>query len=65
MTFFIAFILVSKLRSCPVAAIDIAGAGIKLIIPDAKEIAVVVIIFDEEIAVTRVLLLAVVIRTVA
>lgn len=65
MTFFIAFILVSKLRSCPVAAIDLAGAGIKLIIPDAKEIAVVVIIFQEEIAVTRLLLLAVIIRTVA
>ena len=43
MGFSIAFNLVSKFASCPVAATDIAGAGFILTIPDAEEIAAVVI----------------------
>ena len=42
MTLFIAFNLVSKFSSCPVAATDIAGAGLILTIPGAEEIAVAV-----------------------
>ena len=56
MTLFIALNLVSKFSSCPVAATDIAGAGLILTIPGAEEIAV---------RVTRTLLLAVVIGIVA
>ena len=64
MAFSIAFNLVSKFASCPVAATDIAGAGFILTIPDAAEMAVVVIV-EGEIRVTRILLLAVVIGIVA
>ena len=60
MTFSIAFNLVSKFASCPVATTDIAGAGFILTIPDAEEIAVVVIV-EGEVRVTRILLLAVVV----
>ena len=60
MAFSIAFNLVSKLRSCPVAEIGIAGAGFILTISGAEKIAAVVIV-DGELSVTRVLLLAVVI----
>ena len=62
--FSIAFNLVSKFASCLVAATDLAGAGFTLTTPDAEEIAVVVIV-EGEVGVTRVLLLAVVIGTVA
>ena len=61
-TFSVATNLVSRLRSRPVTPTDIAGAGFILTIPDAEEIAVVVIIV-EGVRVTKVLLL--VIRTVA
>ena len=47
MAFSIAFKLVSKFASCPVAATDIAGAGFILIMPDAEAIAVVVIVEGE------------------
>ena len=63
MLFSIAFYLVSKLRSCPVTATEKAGAGFRLIISDAEEIAVVVTV-EGEIRVERVLLLTVVIGTV-
>ena len=43
MAFSIAFNQVLKLASCSVAATDIAGAGFILTIPDAEEIAVIVI----------------------
>ena len=59
-----AFNLVSKFASSLVADTDLAGAGFTLTIPDAEEIAVVVIV-EGEVRVTRVLLLAVVIGTVA
>ena len=58
MAFSIAFNLVSKFTSCPVAVTDIAGAGFILTIPDAEEIAVVVIV-EGEVRVARILLLAV------
>ena len=64
MAFSIAFNLVSKFASCPVAATDIAGAGFILTIPDAEAIAVVVIV-EGEVRVTRTLLLAVVVGIVA
>ena len=64
MTFSVAFNLVSKFTSCPVAAADVAGAGFILTIHDAEEIAVAVIV-EGEVRVTRVLVLAVVIGTVA
>ena len=57
--FSIAFNLVSKFASCPVAATDIAGAGFKLTIPDAEEMALVVIV-EGEVRVTSILLLPVV-----
>ena len=59
MAFSIAFNLVSKLASCPVAAADIAGAGFVLTIPDAEEI-VVAVIAEEEVRVRSVFLLDVV-----
>ena len=58
--FLIIFNLVSKFASCYVAATHIPGGGFMLTLPDAEEIAVVVII-EGEIKVTRVLLLAAVI----
>ena len=58
--FSIAFNLVSKFASCPVAATDIAGAGFKLTIPDAEEMDLVVIV-EGEVRVTSILLLPVVI----
>ena len=64
MAFFIAFNLVSKFASCPLAATDIVGAGFILTIPDAEAIAVVVIV-EGEVRVTRILLLAVVVGIVA
>ena len=64
MAFSIAFNLVSKFASCPVAATDIAGAEFILTIPDPEEIAVVVIV-EGEVRVTRTLLFALVIGTVA
>ena len=64
MTFSIAFNLVPKFSSCPVAAADIAGAGFLLTIPDAEAIAVVVIV-EGEVRVTIILLVAVVVRIVA
>ena len=61
----ITFNLVSKLRSCPVAATtDIVLRRFILTIPDVEEIAVAVIA-EEELRVTRVLQLSVVIWTVA
>ena len=60
-----------KLTPCPVAATDRADAGFILAIPDAEEIGIFeedIIekeIVDEEVRVTRVLLLAAVIETVA
>ena len=63
MTFSIAFNLVSKFVSCTVAATDIAGAGFIFTIPDAEEIAAIVIV-DREVRVTRILLFAVVKETV-
>ena len=45
--FSIAFNLVSKLRSYPIAAIDTAGAEFILTVPDAGEIAFAVIVEDE------------------
>ena len=62
--FSIAFNLVSKFAFCPVAVTDIAGAGFILTIPDAEEIAVVIIV-EGEVRVTRILLLVVVIGIVA
>ena len=44
MVFSIAFNLVSKFASCLVAATHITGVGFILTIPDAEEIAVVVIV---------------------
>ena len=64
MAFSIAFNLVPKCASCPVAATDIAGAGFIVTIPDAEEMAVVVIV-EGEVRVTRILLLPVVIEIVA
>ena len=64
MAFFIAFNLVSKFASYPAVATDIAGAGFILTIPNAEEIAVTVIV-EGEVRVTRALLLAIVIRTIA
>ena len=64
MAFSIAFNIISKFTSCPVAVTDIAGAGFVLTITDAEEIAVVVIV-EGEVRVTRILLLAVVIGIVA
>ena len=61
MKFSIAFNIVSKFASCPVAATDIAGTGFILTIPDADEMAVVV---EGDARVTRILLLAVVIGVV-
>ena len=60
----ITFSLVSKLRSCPVAATDIVLRRFILTIPDVEEIAVAVIA-EEEVRVTSVLRLSVVIWTVA
>ena len=59
MAFSIAFNLVTKFAFCPVAAIDIAGAGFKLIIIEAEEIAVVVIV-EREIKVTRIVVTGIV-----
>ena len=64
MAFSIAFNLISKFTSCPVAATDIAAAGFMLTIPDAEAI-VVVVIAEGEVRVTRILLLAVVVGIVA
>ena len=58
MAFSIAFNLVSKFASCPVAAADIAGAGFILTLRDAEEIATIVIV-EGEVRVARMLLLAV------
>ena len=44
MSFSVAFSLVSKFASCPLAATDIAGAGFIPTIPDAEEIAVAVLV---------------------
>ena len=63
MAFAVAFNLVSKLASCLVAATVIVGAEFIFNIPDTEEIVVVVIV-EEEVRVTRVLLLAVVIGSV-
>ena len=60
MAFSIAFNLVSKFASCLSAATDIPGAGFILTIPDAEDIAVVVLV-EGEVTVTKILLLAVVI----
>ena len=60
----ISFNLVSKFASCPVAPTDITGVGFILTVPDGEEVAVVVIV-EGEVRVTRLLLLAVVIGTVA
>ena len=59
MAFSIASNLVTKFASCPVAAIDIAGAGFKLIIIEAEEIAVVVIV-EREVKVTRIVVIGIV-----
>ena len=64
MAFSIAFSLVSKFASCPVAATDIAGAGFTLTILVPKEITVAVIV-EEQIGVWRALLLRAVFGTVA
>ena len=64
MAFSIALNLVSKFASCPIAATHVAGVGFILTIPDAEEIAVVVIV-EREVRVTRILLLAVVVGIVA
>ena len=64
MPFSIAFNLVSKFPSWPVAAIDIAGAGFLLTVSDAEEISVLVIV-QGEVKVTRISLLVVVIGIVA
>ena len=58
MAFSIAFNLVSKFASCPVAAADIAGAEFILTLRDAEEIATIVIV-EGEVRVARILLLAV------
>ena len=58
MSFSIAFNLVSKFASCPVAAADIAGAEFILTLRDAEEIATIVIV-EGEVRVARILLLAV------
>ena len=63
MAFAVAFNLVSKLASCLVAATVIVGAEFIFNIPDTEEIVVEVIV-EEEVRVTRVLLLAVVIGSV-
>ena len=55
MAFFIAFNLVSKFVSCPLAAADIAGAGFIFNKPNADEVAVVVIA-EREVRVKRILL---------
>ena len=60
--FSIAFNRVSKFASGPVAVTDIAGAGFILTTPDVEERAVQMII-EEEVRVTRILLLAVIIGT--
>ena len=60
--FSIAFNRVSKFASGPVAVTDIAGAGFILTTPDAEERAVQMIV-EEEVRVTRILLLAVIIGT--
>ena len=62
MAFSIAFNLVSKFASCPVAATDIAGERFIVALSDAEEIAVVVIV---EGRVREILMLAVVIGIVA
>ena len=62
-TFSIEFNLALKFASCPVAATDIAGTGFILTIPDAEEIAVLVVV-EGEVRVARVLLLVVVIGIV-
>ena len=59
MAFSIAFNLVSKFASCPVAATNIVGAWFMLTIPDAEEVAVVVIVEGGEVRVTKIFLLAV------
>ena len=64
MSFSVAFNLVSKFASCPLAATDIAGAGFILTIPDAEEIVVVVLV-EWEVRMTIILPLAVVIGIVA
>ena len=64
MTFSIVFNLVSKFVSCPVAAKEIAGAGFIFTTHDSEETAVVVIV-EGDVRVTRALLLAVVMETVA
>ena len=64
MVFFIAFNLVSKLRSCPVTPTGMARAGIILTMPNAEEITVIAIA-EEQIRVARVLPITVVIETVA
>ena len=63
LAFSIAFNIVSKFASCPVASKDIPGAGSILTIPEAEGISVVVIVVAK-VRVARLLLLAVVIRTV-
>ena len=60
--FSIAFNLVLKFASCPVATTDIVGAGCILTIPDAEAIAAQMVV-EEEVRVTRILLLAVIIGT--
>ena len=64
MAFSIAFNLVSKYASCPVATTGVAGPGFILTIPDAEDTAAIVIV-EGEVRVTRILLLAVVIGIVA
>ena len=63
MAFSVAFNLAPKLTFCPVAATNIAGAAFILNIPHVKGIVVVVIV-EEEVRVTRGLLLAVVIGNI-
>ena len=63
LAFSISFNIVSKFASCPVASKDIAGAGSILTIAEAEGISVVVIVVAK-VRVARLLLLAVVIRTV-
>ena len=60
--FSMAFNIVSKFASGPVAVTDIAGAGFILTTPDAEERAAQMIV-EEEVRVTRILLLAVIIGT--
>ena len=57
-------IAVPKLMSYHEPATDIAGVGFILTIPDTEEITVIVIVM-EEVRVTRVLLLSVVVETLS